>query len=411
MTTLAPWTSILRMTSWPCGQGVGDLAPRRAVPVAVDLVGLQQLARDAQGVEGLGCEELVGNARYLAGARGARRAGDDVVVVGIARPRRERLDDRVLAHARRPADDHQQRPGRAEQHLRILHDIPPPGRRPADASLARSPSSTASSEAGSGASTRTSLRRHRRDELQAPRVQEQALEPVRALARRPRAVHHVARDRVTERGEMHADLVRAPGDQVQLQERPRGEALPDAIARDRGSPVGHHGHPLAVLRVAPDRRLDPPDGRGHRALDQRQVGLPHAPRLELGHDPRLGGVVAGHDQEPGRVPVQPVDDPRPRDARDPAVVVAAGEQRVDERARASARAPGAPPAPPACPRSAGRRPRRRRRSRSWGPAPGGTGSRRGGTSSVTAPPRTSEFARRRRPVSSTSRPSEMSFWT
>ena len=190
-----------------------------------------------------------------------------------------------------------------------------------------------------------------------------------------------------------------PGDEVQLQQRPAGEPLADAVAGDRAAAVRDDGHPLAVLRVAADRRLDPPDGGRHRALGEREVRLAHPARLELRHDAGLGRVVAGDDQQPGRVAVEAVDDARPRDPGDAAVVVAAGEQRVDERALPVARAPGGRRGPTACRRSAGRRPRTR-------PSIGivGSGSRwygisAGGTSRVTAPPRSSEFARSRRPSS------------
>ena len=48
---------------------------------------------------------------------------------------------------------------------------------------------------------------------------------------------------------------------------------------------------------------------------------------------RLGGVVLGDHQQAARVAVEAMDDPRPRDAGDAAVLAAAGagEQRVDER--------------------------------------------------------------------------------
>ena len=300
------------------------------------------------------------------------------MVVGVPRALREGLDDRVLAHPGRPADDHEQRPGRAEQDLQVAHAEPPVGRRPADDSPARRPSSTDLERGRQRRLHADQLRRRRRHELQPPCVEEQALEAVRPLARRPRPVDRIARHGVPEGGEVDADLVGATGDEVQLQQRPRGEPLPDAVAGDGAPSVGDHRHPLAVLRVAPDRRLDPADRRRHRALDQREVGLADAAGLELGHHRCLRGVVAGDDQQARGVAVQAVDDPRPGDAGDAAVVVAAGEQRVDQRAA---------PVP-------GRRMHDQpgglvhdqqvvvlvdhRTPRSWDPARGGTGSRGAG---------------------------------
>ena len=158
-------------------------------------------------------------------------------------------------------------------------------------------------------------------------MEEQARQAVRAPARGARAVDGVAGDRMPERGEVDADLVRPARDEVELEQRPAGEPLADAVPGDRAPPVRDDGHPLAVLRVAADRRLDPPDARRHRPLREREVGLADAARLELGHDARLGGVVAGDDDQPGRVAVEAVDDPRPRDAGD--------ARRSGRRARAA----------------------------------------------------------------------------
>ena len=67
--------------------------------------------------------------------------------------------------------------------------------------------------------------------------------------------------------------------------------------------------------------------------DERQVRLADAARLELGHQRRLGRVVLGDHQQPARVAVEAMDDARPGDAGDPAVLGPAGprQQRVDQR--------------------------------------------------------------------------------
>jgi len=51
---------------------------------------------------------------------------------------------------------------------------------------------------------------------------------------------------------VHADLVRAPGHQVELQQRPLEEALPDAIAGHGRTTVGSDGHAQAGAGVTAD---------------------------------------------------------------------------------------------------------------------------------------------------------------
>ena len=131
---------------------------------------------------------------------------------------------------------------------------------------------------------------------------------------------------------MDADLMRAPGDEIQLEERPAIEPLAYPIARRRLAAVRHDRHPLPVLRVAADGRLDPPDGGVHRALDECQVGLLDATCLELRHQRLLRRVVLGDDEQPGRVAIQPMDDARARDAGDRAVRPGSRQQPVDQRA-------------------------------------------------------------------------------
>ena len=96
-----------------CRQRLRHFDPRGAVPVPVDFVCLEQLAGIAQGEEPLRFDEVVADAIDLPRSRGPGRAGHHEV----ERPRplalAERVDDGVLADARRPGDDRQQRAGRA----------------------------------------------------------------------------------------------------------------------------------------------------------------------------------------------------------------------------------------------------------------------------------------------------------
>ena len=100
------------------------------------------------------------------------------------------------------------------------HRAPPRGPRAAAAvARIRCPS------AGEFSSSRQAWR-NRRSSPSGPR-------PARA-----RPVERVARDRMPDRIEVDADLVRPAGDEVQLQQRPAVEPLLDAVARDRRPAVG-----------------------------------------------------------------------------------------------------------------------------------------------------------------------------
>ena len=70
---------------------------------------------------------------------------------------------------------------------------------------------------------------------------------------RARAVDRVARDGMPDGIEVDPDLVRPPGDEVELEQRPAGEPLADAVAGHGRPAVGDDSHPGPMPRVAPDR--------------------------------------------------------------------------------------------------------------------------------------------------------------
>src|SRR5207247_8487228 len=88
---------------------------RRAVPVLVDLVRLEEAPGAVDPEELVAVDELVVDAVTLAVARRSCRAGHDVVALaiatGLALAPEERVDDRILPDTGRPRDDDQQRPG------------------------------------------------------------------------------------------------------------------------------------------------------------------------------------------------------------------------------------------------------------------------------------------------------------
>src|SRR5438093_11664919 len=80
---------------------------------------------------------------------------------------------------------------------------------------------------------------------------------------------------MTDRSEVHPDLVGPPGDRLNLEQRilPAGDLLPHAISRGRLAAVRDHCHLLAVLRVTSDRRRDRPFARRGHSAHEWYVGL------------------------------------------------------------------------------------------------------------------------------------------
>ena len=107
-----------------------------------------------------------------------------------------------------------------------------------------------------------------------PRVQE--LTPKTARVAAP-SVHRVANDRETRVREVHADLVRSPGDRPDVEQ---GDApVPAPPCRDAAEPrgrlaaTGAHDHAPAILGVTLDRRLDDGVRVAGVAPDEREVFL------------------------------------------------------------------------------------------------------------------------------------------
>jgi hypothetical protein len=146
------------------------------------------------------------------------------------------------------------------------------------------------------------------------------------------AVDGVAHDRQSGMGEVEADLVLPSRLQLDLQERPRREALDDPPARARlVRGLARAGQaPAAALVGVVDGRVDGPRfGRGG-ALDQGGVAPLDPVRAEQVAEPGPGGRGEREGQRPRGVAVQPVHDAHVRPARPPAggVLLHAGERGV-----------------------------------------------------------------------------------
>ena len=141
------------------------------------------------------------------------------------------------------------------------------------------------------------------------------------------SVRRIADQRMADRRQVHADLVRASGLQPAAQQRRVAEALDHLVVGARGLARGHDRHRGAARRMATDRRVDGA-AAGDVAARERQVLAAHAARLQLADEAGLRRERPGHDQESAGLLVQPMDDAGARHAGEGGRVV---QQRVQQR--------------------------------------------------------------------------------
>ena len=140
---------------------------------------------------------------------------------------------------------------------------------------------------------------------EAVRVQRLVLQPELIAGGRP--VDRIADDRVPDRREVHADLVRAPRLEAHGLQRVLRKRLDEPEVRDRRTRADAVDGPArAVLRIAADRRLDPPGQARGAAVHEREV---LALDLATAQHPlqRLQRLaVARHDEQARRLAVEAV---------------------------------------------------------------------------------------------------------
>ncbi len=130
---------------------------------------------------------------------------------------------------------------------------------------------------------------------------------------------------------MHPHLVGASRLQPELEKGEGAERFEPPVAGDGlPSPRRHHRHLFPVDGVPPDpRRHGPPVDR--RASEDDPMVLPvHRVGCEPGGQRPVGGVGPRDHENPGGVPIEPVDDPRSGNAPDPGQGVGAPKERVHE---------------------------------------------------------------------------------
>src|SRR6202042_114227 len=127
------------------------------------------------------------------------------------------------------------------------------------------------------------------------------------------AVSRVPDQGMAEMGQMHADLVRAPGLQPALDERGErpgvAKGLEHAIARARlFAAAAQHRHALAVEGAAADLAFDAPLSRARRAPDDGVIGALDGVVGELLGEALHRALGLGGDEEAARILVEAVDD-------------------------------------------------------------------------------------------------------
>jgi hypothetical protein len=108
-------------------------------------------------------------------------------------------------------------------------------------------------------------------------------------------------------GEVHADLVRAAGDQLDGEQRAVGGASLDVDQAQRGLAAGNAGaHAPRVGGVGADGRVETQVVALGRAGDDGGVEPVDAAGLEGGVQPFPGNAAAGEQHQPGGVAVDPM---------------------------------------------------------------------------------------------------------
>ena len=134
--------------------------------------------------------------------------------------------------------------------------------------------------------------------------------------------------RIADVRHVHADLMRAPGLQLQAHVRMRAEALEHAVVRDGLAAIFANRHAHAIDRMSADRRVDHA-AAGHHARADRFVFTLDLARFDGAHQRGMRCERASDDHQSAGVLVEPMHDARPRHLRELRVQM---QQRVLQRA-------------------------------------------------------------------------------
>ncbi len=130
-----------------------------------------------------------------------------------------------------------------------------------------------------------------------------------------RTVDRIADYRVTDRLEVHTDLVSAPGFKAQQEQCMTRKALKHTKMGARlAASYRSNGHLLAVARIATDRRVDAPLIQRDNSFYQSVIAFDDLMALHLLDQQRLNVGVPGHNQQAGGITIQSMNNPGPMSA-------------------------------------------------------------------------------------------------
>jgi len=125
------------------------------------------------------------------------------------------------------------------------------------------------------------------------------------------AINLVAHYGMLYPGEMHPNLMSAPGLQFDIEQRKPIETLPNAVNRKRRSAATNDRHAGSVTTIASNRLIDPAGVCFDWSVNQCEVGLENFPRPKLIRKIFMRALGLRHDQQTGSAFVQTMDDAWP----------------------------------------------------------------------------------------------------
>ena len=146
------------------------------------------------------------------------------------------------------------------------------------------------------------------------------------------AINVVPDDWMADRGEVHANLMRATGLDPHFQQGEIANLSQPAIRAQRhAAPALLDAHPRPHRGMASDVERNLAGCLAQPAVDQREVCLFDHSILKRLAQPRMSPVVLCDDQKPGSPFVDPVDNPRPAFPSGPGQILKLEQQAVDQR--------------------------------------------------------------------------------
>ncbi len=131
------------------------------------------------------------------------------------------------------------------------------------------------------------------------------------LGLRGRAIERVSHNRMTESGEMNANLMCAPGVEIRFQKCVTGQAHADAPVGARGTTFAPAcSHTDTAMQVAGNRQLDAACVVFQPAVEKRNIGLADLAVAKLIGESAMNFVISRDQQRAGGFTVEAMHNPR-----------------------------------------------------------------------------------------------------